>query len=136
MEEFLARSWDMILDRAHGLFHVRLVVQPAMAAILAVRAGLRDARENRPPFGWALLAGRDHRGDLLREGWNDVAQLFFLAFGVDAVYEVFVFHWFYPGQSLIVAIVLAFPTYLLTRGPTNRAARFWRRYSGQIKPKI
>jgi hypothetical protein len=32
----------------------RLIIQPAVAAFLAIRAGWADAREGRPIFFWAL----------------------------------------------------------------------------------
>jgi hypothetical protein len=48
--EFFARVWEMLIGRADGPFTLRLILQPAVAAIFAMRAGLRDAREGRPPF--------------------------------------------------------------------------------------
>ncbi len=32
-----------------------LFIQPLMATILAVRGGLKDAREGRPPYFWSLF---------------------------------------------------------------------------------
>jgi hypothetical protein len=42
---------------------------------------------------------------------------------IDAVYQYIQLSWFYPGEALIVAFVLAFLPYLLIRGPINRLAR-------------
>ena len=50
MEEFLARFWTNIVERVGGPMTFRIVLQPAMATLLACRAGLKDAREGRPPF--------------------------------------------------------------------------------------
>lgn len=125
MDEVVARWWDMLIDRGHGLLHLRFLVQPLVAAMLAIRAGLRDAREHRPPFGWAVLVGSGHRGDLLREGWNDVAMLFIAAVVIDVVYQLIVFRWVHPVQALIVAAIVALPAYLLVRGPVNRMAQLW-----------
>ena len=44
---------------------------------------------------------------------------------IDAVYQV-THWWFYPGETLIVAVVLAFVPYLVIRGPVGRAVRWWR----------
>jgi hypothetical protein len=33
----------------------RLILQPAMAVFLAIRAGLRDAREGKPPLSLTAL---------------------------------------------------------------------------------
>jgi hypothetical protein len=127
MDELFARALDLLVGRATGPLHLRLVIQPMMAAFLAMRAGARDARDGRTPFGWAVLVGRGHRTDLLREGWNDVATLFLAAFVIDALYQIIEFHWVYLGQALVVAALVALPTYLLVRGPTNRILRLWSR---------
>jgi hypothetical protein len=131
MDELLARSWDLLVGRATGPLHLRLVIQPMMAAFLAMRAGARDVRAGRTPFGWAVLVGRGHRADLVREAWNDVAVLFLAAFIIDALYQVIEFQWVYLVQSLAVAAMLALPTYVLVRGPTHRLLRLLSRISGR-----
>lgn len=127
MEEVLARAWELLVGRAEGPLHLRFVLQPVMAAFLAIRAGSKDAADGRTPFGWAVLTGRSRRTDLLREAWNDVATLFLVAFVIDALYQVIEYHWVYIVQGLIVAALLALPTYLLVRGPTTRILRSWGR---------
>ncbi len=94
-----------------------------VAAIFAIRAGLRDARENRPAYLWSIFTNPATRRDLLREGLADVGRVFVVAVILDLTYELFVYRWVYPGQALIVAAVLAFIPYLLIRGPVNRIAR-------------
>jgi len=98
-----------------------------VAIILAVRAGLRDARTRRPAYGWAIITDSAHRRDLLREGWKDVARLLVVAVLVDVIYEIIAFRRIYPIQPLIVAVCVALPPYLLIRGPVNRIARRWYR---------
>jgi hypothetical protein len=127
MDELFARAWDLLVGRAVGPLHLRLVIQPMMAAFLAMRAGARDASDGRTPFGWAVLVGRGRRIGLLREGWNDVASLFLAAFVIDALYQIIEFHWVYFGQASVIAALVALPTYLLVRGPTNRILRLWSR---------
>lgn len=46
---------------------------------------------------------------------------------MDLIYEWVMERWFYPLETLIVAIVLAVVPYLVLRGPVNRIARRWRR---------
>ena len=55
ISEILNRGVEQLLGRADGPFHFRLLVMPTVVAILAVRAGLRGAREGQPAFLWALL---------------------------------------------------------------------------------
>jgi hypothetical protein len=103
----------------------RIILQPAMATLLAVRAGLKDAREGRPAYFWTILSDPVQRADLLREGWKAIARVFFLAIIMDAIYQWIVQRWIYPGEIVIVAILLAVIPYLLIRGPVNRIARRW-----------
>jgi hypothetical protein len=123
MEDFLARVWTNIVNRVGGPMTFRIILQPLMATIFAVLAGLRDAREGQPPFLWTILTDSTQRGPLLREGWKAVARVFFLAIIMDVIYQLIVLRWIYPGETVIVAVVLALVPYLLIRGPVNRIAR-------------
>ena len=123
MEDFLTRVWEGLAARVGGPMTFRLILQPLMAGLLALRAGVRDAREGRPAYFWAVLTNRAHRPDLLREGWRAVGRVFVLAIVMDVVYQWIVQRWVYPGETLIVAAVLAVVPYLLIRGPVNRLVR-------------
>jgi hypothetical protein len=46
---------------------------------------------------------------------------------MDAIYQFLVLRWFYPGEALVTAFVLAVLPYLLIRGPAARIARHWNR---------
>lgn len=113
----------MLVGREHGPLAFRMVLQPLVAAVLAVRAGLRDASVGRPAFGWTFVTDPGQRRTLAREGWGDVGRLFTVAAAIDVIYQVIVFHWIYPIQSLVVAAILAIPSYFLVRGLANRIAR-------------
>ena len=127
MEEMIVRAWTNIASRVGGPMTFRIILQPTMAALLAVIAGLRDARENRPPYFWTLLTDPSQRGDLLRHGWKAIGRVFVLAIIMDAIYQFIVLRWLYPFELLIVAILLAVVPYLLSRGPVNRIASWWYR---------
>jgi hypothetical protein len=59
-----------------------------------------------------------------------LARVFFVAVVVDLIYEAVVFHELHPGQSVIVAAVLALLPYPLFRGLLNRIVRRWRQGHG------
>jgi hypothetical protein len=103
---------------------VGLILQPGVAVILAIRAGLRDARAGRRPYFWAVLMDLDHRKDLLREGWKNVGKVFRRRRGPGRDLSVHRFRWLYPSEALLVATVLAVLPYLVVRGPVNRIATF------------
>jgi hypothetical protein len=126
MEELLKRVLANMGGRVDGPFAFRLFLQPLVAATFAVRAGLRDARAGRPAYGWSVCFDRRHSRELLLEGWKDVARVFFAAVIVDVIYEIVVFHWIYPGESLVVAAILAILPYLLIRDVSSRIVGVWR----------
>jgi len=123
MDELLGRIWGDLAGRVGGPMSFRLVLQPAVAFILAVRAGVQDARSGRPIYGWAILTDPAHRRDLMREGWQAIAKVFAMAILIDVVYQFVVLRWVYPGEAALVAFLLACVPYLLIRGPVNRLMR-------------
>ena len=115
--------WEELWTRVGGPMDFRLVLQPAMAILIAIRAGWNDAREDRPPFLWTVITNRRERRALLRNGWRDVGRVFVLAWLLDAVYQVVFLRAFRPLQGLLVAVVLAFVPYGVARGLTTRLLR-------------
>ena len=123
MDDLIARIWHDLGGRVGGPLTFRLIIQPLVAIFLAVRAGLKDSREGKPPYFWSILNNQDHRRELLRNGWKDVARLFGFAVLMDLIYQLIVFRWFYPFETLIVAVVLALVPYLVLRGLVTRFAQ-------------
>lgn len=123
MEELFTRVWENLIGRVGGPMKLRLVLQPAMATIFAIRGGLADARAGRPPYLWSVFTARGHRKELLLEGWKSVGKVYLIAVIVDLVYQYIVFRSFYPGEALLVAALLALVPYVLVRGPLNRIVR-------------
>jgi hypothetical protein len=127
MEEIFTRFWNNLIGRIGGPMSFRLLLQPAMAIVFAIRDGMKDAREGRPAYFYSLFTEPESRRSLLREGFKAVSRVFTLAIVMDLIYQVIVLRWFYPLEALIVAFVLALLPYVLLRGPVNRIARFLRR---------
>lgn len=123
MGDMLVRLAKNLTGRIGGPLTLRLILQPAVAATFAIRAGINDAREGRIPYGWAIFLDPVNRRELIREGFKDVAKVFVIAIVIDLVYQIMELRWFYPEEALIVATFLALLPYLLIRGPTNRIAR-------------
>lgn len=120
MDEIWARIVDNIVDRVSGPMKLRLLLQPLMACIFAVRSGLKDAREDKPPYFWALWTEPAHRVDMLHDGWRSVGKVFVLAVILDVIYQIMVLRFVYPGEALVVALGLAILPYLIVRGLVNR----------------
>ena len=126
--EDLDRLWKDILARPGGPMTFRFILQPAMAAAMALRDGLSDARLGRRPYLWALIRGvrgPEGRAGRLWEGIISTARIIILGVVMDVIYQWLVLKTFYPAQAAVIAILLAFVPYLLLRGPFHRVARHW-----------
>jgi hypothetical protein len=123
MDNMWVRIGSQLLARVSGPMKFRLVLQPAMAAFFAIRSGLADARAGKPPYFWGLLSDPVQRHDMIKDGWKSVGRVFILALVLDAVYQMIVLHFVYPGEMIIVAFILAIVPYLILRGLVTRVAR-------------
>jgi hypothetical protein len=125
--EVRQRVWENLVNRPGGPMTFRIILQPVMAAVAALRDGVNDAKLGRTPYFWTLATNPSERGGLLREGLISTARIILLGLCMDAIYQAIVLKTFYPGEAVIVALALAFLPYLLLRGPIARIARRWRR---------
>jgi len=125
-ERVFERMWANLIARPSGPMSFRFILQPSVAAVLAIRAGLRDARAGRSPFLWTILREPQKRIGRLDEGLNATARIILLGIAMDVIYQRIEFQTFYPVEALIIALLLAFVPYVLIRGPVLRIARRWR----------
>lgn len=124
--ETVLRGWEGFLGRPAGPLNVRFLIQPTLASLLAVRAGLEDARAGRPAFLWAALTVRRGRRALLIDALKDLRMPLCLATALDVVYQVIVHRGVFAVELAFTVVVLALVPYALLRGPTNRIARAFR----------
>jgi hypothetical protein len=122
-------AWERMVEnffaRLDGPLHFRFIMQPLMATIFAVIDGIKDAKSGNPPYFFSVVSDPTKRKELLKLAWKRVGKIFILAVILDVIYQLKVHHWIYPGETLIVAFVLAIVPYLLLRGPANRLARLF-----------
>lgn len=123
MSEMFGRVWADFVGRIDGPLHFRVIVQPLVACVMAIRAGLRDARQQKPPYLWALAFEPRRRRDLEREGWKDVGTVFVVGVALDVIYQLIALRWVYPAEAVLAAILLVVVPYLVVRGPVTFLAR-------------
>ena len=121
--EILSRGVEQLLGRASGPLHLRLVIMPTVVTILAIRAGLRDARKGQPSFVWGIMTDPAERRKRLLAGWKDITRIFIVAIVLDTAYQLMVLRAFFVVQALIVAVACAIVPYVLFRGSTTLLAR-------------
>jgi hypothetical protein len=117
--------WDTIVrDLTSGKGQLRLLLQPAMALIFGIRAGIADARAGHLPFGRRMIAGAEPRWQLIKESIKRVLSPLVLAFVLDVILQKLTLGRVRPLVAIIVAAILVWIPFLLVRGITNR---IWRR---------
>jgi hypothetical protein len=117
--------WNEIAARPDGPMAFRFYLQPFMAALLALRDGIKDARTGRSPYFWKILHNPEKRATSLKEGFKATARVLALAVIMDIAYQYIVIGSPTPVEAIFIALLLGFVPYLLLRGPFDRLARWW-----------
>ena len=123
MLDSVSEFWHDLAARPTGPLAMRFYLQPLMATLFALRDGFKDARNDKPPYFWALFTHPERRSEMLRHGWKSAGKIFVLAAVLDIIYQLLVLHELHPLQTVVVAAMLAIVPYLIFRGPVNRIVR-------------
>ena len=123
--DMISRGWENFLARPNGPLNLRFFIQPTVAGLLALRAGIQDARQGRQGYLWAMLTDSQRRFQLLHEGWRGARTPFLVAIALDCVYQLVTQRFVYPLELLFTATLLALIPYALLRGPFNRFAHLF-----------
>jgi hypothetical protein len=123
LDDIWMRFLENMVARVSGPMKLRLLLQPTMAAIFAIRSGLKDARDGRPAFLWTVITDPSSRDYLIKDGWKSVGKVFLLAMALDIVYQLIVAKFIYPLEVVVTAFLLAIVPYICLRGLTTRIAR-------------
>jgi hypothetical protein len=114
------RTVQNLIDRVSGPMSFRFILQPVMASIIAIIAGSRDAKAGKSPYFWSLLTGQLGRAESIKDGWKSVGKVIVVALVLDIGYQIVVLHFVYPGEAIIVALVVVVAPYLILRGLVTR----------------
>jgi hypothetical protein len=126
-----------LVGRTDGPLTLRLLIQPTVAALLAIRAARCDAAQGNRPILWSILVSQDGvRRDLARQAWGDIGKLFTMACILDVIYQLLVFKWVYPFQTLTVACVVSIIPYVLIRGTATRLIKRFTRNTRRSESPI
>ncbi|HSD11411.1 MAG TPA: hypothetical protein VLF14_10515 [Candidatus Binatia bacterium] len=112
-----------IPKRLTGPGRFRFVLQPLVAVVLGVRSGLADARAGRPAYLYGVLFHPALRRELVKTGFEAVANLLLMGVLLDAVSQWLILGASYPGAALVVGPVLIVLPYSLARALSNRLVR-------------
>jgi hypothetical protein len=100
--------------------HVRFIVQPIMAAILGIRAGIHDARQDTPPFIWSLCTQPEERTRQLKQALKHLLIPIIVAIVLDGIVQYLLFHRIRVLGAVTLGTILMGLPYSLARGLANR----------------
>ena len=106
-----------LLERLNGPLSFRLIIMPMVVSFLAIRAGLKDARERQPTFLYGMVTHPAERPRLLRSALADIGKVFVVAILLDTAYQLATGESFRLMEVLVVAVSCAIVPYVALRGP-------------------
>ena len=126
--------FERFIARLTGPMHVRFIVQPAMAILLGIRDGVRDAGEGRPPFLWSVCTQRERRKAQLRKALERLTIPLMIAILLDAVVQYMLFRTVRLWGAVLVGTILMGLPYSIARSISNRVASRIGRRPAEIRP--
>ena len=112
-----------LAQRASGPVHLRLILQPLLAVLFAVKDGRKDAEKDAHPYISALLFKPGERRERIGEAWSSAGTVFCVAFILDCVFQYLTAGSIKALEALGIAIILCAVPYTVVRGPISRIAR-------------
>jgi hypothetical protein len=114
----------MVGELTSGQGQFRLLLLPAVALVLGVRAGIADAREGTLPFARRLRESNEPREQLMKDSVKRALNPLALAFILDVILQRLTLGYVRPLVAIVVAAIVVWIPFVLVRGVMNR---FWRR---------
>jgi hypothetical protein len=118
------RFWTDVFGRLQGPMTTRFYLQPTLAFVAALKDGVKDARLGHKAFFWTALWDPTQPRGRLREGLMSTSQMALIGFAMDTVYQFRVFDRFYPGEAVMMVLLLAVLPYFVLRWIIEHVARW------------
>ena len=121
--------FERFLARLTGPMHVRFIVQPIIAVILGIRAGIHDARQATPPFIWSLCTRPSGWKRQLKQAREHLVIPLVVAIVLDGIVQYLLFQRIRVLGAVVLGTILMGLPYSLARAFTNRivsARHHWR----------
>jgi hypothetical protein len=116
---FSSRLLEDIPKRLTGPGRFRFLLQPAVAILLGVRAGITDARAGNSPFLFSLLFHSPHRSSLLKQAFSQLSVLIAMSILLDLIAQFLILRQVFPVPALVLGPVLIALPYSIARSLTG-----------------
>ncbi len=111
-----------LAQRLNGPFSLRLLLQPSMAILFALRDGRKDAKDGLDPYLRRLMAGKAERHEAVSSAWASLAKVLVMAVVLDSAFQFATAQSVQPLQAIAIACLLCVVPYSVMRGPAARIA--------------
>lgn len=115
MDEMTLRVWHDLVARTSGPMWFRLILQPLVATVFGIRAGLANARATKTQSQGPPSPDRGKRRALFRQGLRDVGIMFVVGVGLDVVFQLIALRTVYPLEAVVVGFLLVAVPYQIVR---------------------
>ena len=110
-----------LIERLNGPFSLRLLLQPTMALLFAMRDGRKDAKAAATPYLQALISQQtDGRRETLSSAWASLSKVMTIAFILDCAFQHATTGSIALLEAIAMALLLCAVPYTLIRGPVAR----------------
>lgn len=123
----MVQLFEWLGEATKGPGGLRFIVQPAIALLIALRDGTRDARGDAKPFVFRLFFAAGERKALLDSAWKTLAVPLLVAFVIDSVLQAVITGAYRVRLSVFVGLLLVGLPYCVVRGVACRLAMLHRR---------
>lgn len=106
-----------LAQRVNGPFSLRLLLQPTMALLFAIRDGRKDAKDGSVPYLRRLKGGKSERREAISSAWASLVKILVMAVVLDSAFQFVTEQQVHLIQSIGIACLLCFLPYSVMRGP-------------------
>lgn len=113
MDEIFTRVWQDFVARTTGPMWFRLIIQPLVAAVFGIRAGLANAQRSKERHeGAPEPADRRAR---FQQALHDVGKVFVIGIGLDVIFQLIALRTVYPVEAVLVGLLIVALPYQIIR---------------------
>jgi hypothetical protein len=127
---FSTQFLDDLAARLTGAMSFRFILQPAVAVILGIKDGIKDAKAGAEPFVINLLIHSKNRWKDLKTAFRRLLVPIIVGIVFDAIAQYLIFKRIHPLPAVIVGTLVIGVPYSAARGLTNRIITARRGKSG------
>ena len=115
MDDSLFRVWHDLVARTTGPMWFRLILQPLIATVFGIRAGLANARAATAQGQLPPSQDAGKRRTLFRQALHDVGKMFLIGVALDVVFQLLALRTVYPLEAVLVGFFLVAVPYQIVR---------------------